>query len=94
MISGTLACILTITPGLLGIKDFIVNFHVLLGAIILLLVLILTLYGYFALYYQRYRGEWNSGRVAKIKLPHKILGYILLLISQVAIVTGVMNYVN
>ncbi len=89
-----MASFLTITVGLVGVKDFVVNFHVLLGAIIMILVFILALYGFFALYYQRYKGEWHSGRISYVKLPHKILGYGLLLIGKVAIVTGLMNFIN
>jgi hypothetical protein len=87
--------IITMTLGLLAIKkmswEIEIHWHHILGFITLVAVGLIVIGG-FMVGITLNTLRWNTAFVLKMKLGHKIFGYLLLALSQFAILTGGQKY--
>eukprot|EP00347_Sterkiella_histriomuscorum_P024123 403332230 len=90
-LSGVSILILTLVMGLLAMQkgswEISKLWHTLMGFIIMVAVGFIVIGGIMT-GVQLYAVRWNTQLVLRVKLGHKIFGYILIFVSQIAIVLG------
>ena len=91
VISGTSILIITLVMGLLAMKrggwKIDIMWHTVMGFIIMVAVGVIVLGGVIAAI-ASYSVRWNTALVLKIKFGHKLFGYLMIFLSQIAIVLG------
>jgi hypothetical protein len=95
-ISGTIILLVTIALGIVGIKmaDWELTGetpHTVIGLIILFATFFVAVGGVFARSRAR-RLEWKTIVIHRVRGIHKFAGRIMIILGQVAILTGVLNY--
>jgi hypothetical protein len=96
-ICGTLILLITMTVAFLTLarKEWTITSgpHEILGVVILSLVLLIVLGGVFNRSMMQ-RLRWRSSLMFRIKMGHRLFGYLMLLLSEIAILTGSLKYAS
>ncbi|CDW77349.1 cytochrome b5-like heme steroid binding domain containing protein [Stylonychia lemnae] len=91
-VCGTIICLETLIIGFVGMIDgFFITWHVILGFAIMGYVFLVSIFGFYVLWYQN-TVQWQSAKVARLKKIKRISGYILIVLSQLAMISGVFEY--
>ena len=92
-VSGSVIFLETLIAGVVGTAKhgFSTTWHSLVGYLVLFICFIISVYGFFAWYYQVYAVK-KTYTIKAIKMVHRVLGYLLIMLSRVAMTSGVFMY--